>query len=179
MSSARGAEWRSRKRRHYDEYPFGFDQQEILDEKLERRLMGAAIRATRPQDVVLDVGRGAGRVARLVARTSGARAVGLDLSMASLREAAAAGAGSLARGDNLRLPFRTGCADLVISNGVIHHTPDPAAAFRELARVTREGGRLVVSVYDRREAARQLASVQLRRPARSVASVAPRGPSPA
>jgi len=54
------------------------------------------------------------------------------------------------QGDNLRLPFRSGCADLVISNGVIHHTPDPRAAFGELARVLRPGGTLVVSVYDRR-----------------------------
>ena len=51
--------------------------------------MGEAIRETRPGDLVVDVGCGAGRVARLVDRTSGARTVGLDLSRASLRGAAA------------------------------------------------------------------------------------------
>jgi SAM-dependent methyltransferase len=150
MSSAPGAGLRSRTRLHYDEYPFGFDQEAILQEKLERRLMGEAIRQTRPGDVVLDVGCGAGRVARLVARTSAALCVGLDLSMGSLRGARRSGAGPVVQGDNLRLPFGSGCADLVVSNGVIHHTPDPAGAFRELARVTRPGGVLVVSVYDRR-----------------------------
>jgi SAM-dependent methyltransferase len=144
-----GAAWEST-RAHYDRYPFGFDQEEILAEKLERRAMGEAIRATRPGDLVLDVGCGASRVARLVRRTSGARTVGLDLSLGSLHASRAAAPGPLVQGDNLRLPFRSACADLVISNGVIHHTPDARAAFHELARVLRPGGTLVVSVYDRR-----------------------------
>jgi SAM-dependent methyltransferase len=139
-----------RTRAHYDRHPFGFDQEAILAEKLERRVMGEAIRATRPGDLVLDVGCGASRVARLVRRTSGARTVGVDLSIRSLRASRAAAAGPLVQGDNLRLPLRDGCADLVISNGVIHHTPDARRAFLELARVLRPGGTLVVSVYDRR-----------------------------
>jgi len=141
---------RSRTRRHYDDHPFGFDDEAILEEKLQRRVMGEAIRETRPTDLVLDVGCGACRVARLVTRTSGARTVGVDLSMASLRDASRHRPGPLTQGDNLHLPLRSGCADLVISNGVIHHTPDSRASFLELARVTRPGGTLVVSVYDRR-----------------------------
>lgn len=140
----------ARTRAHYDRHPFGFDQDAILAEKLERRVMGDAIRATRPTDLVLDVGCGASRVARLVRQTSGARTVGLDLSLRSLRTSRGSAPGSLVQGDNLELPFRSGCADLVISNGVIHHTPDAHAAFRELARVLRPGGTLVVSGYDRR-----------------------------
>lgn len=140
---------RERTRRHYDEYPFGFDQEAILEEKLERRLMGQAIRATEPGDLVLDVGCGASRVARLVQRTSGALTVGVDLSRESLRGAQRNEPGPLVQGDNLRLPLSTGCADLVVSNGVIHHTPDARASLAELARVTRPGGTLVVSVYRR------------------------------
>jgi SAM-dependent methyltransferase len=149
MSRAPGAAL-DETRAHYDRHPFGFDQEEILAEKLERRVMGEAIRATRPGDLVLDVGCGASRVARLVHRTSGALTVGVDLSLRSLSASRALAQGPLVQGDNLRLPFRSGCADLVISNGVIHHTPDPRRAFLELARVLRPGGTLVVSVYDRR-----------------------------
>jgi len=69
--------------------------------------------------------------------------------MDSLREARCKDPGPLVQGDNLQLPFRSGSADLVISNGVIHHTPDARASFMELARITRRGGSLVVSVYDR------------------------------
>jgi SAM-dependent methyltransferase len=76
--------------------------------------------------------------------------VGLDLSLESLRDARRNDPGPLVQGDNLQLPLRSGCADLVVSNGVIHHTPDARASFLELARITRPGGALVVSVYDRR-----------------------------
>lgn len=41
------------------------------------------------------------------------------------------------------LPFRDACFDLVFSRNSIHHTARPAA-WRELARVLRRGGRLVV-----------------------------------
>jgi len=122
-------------------------------ERPNRALLGLFRRhvlAERPMPVVLDVGCGASRVARLVRRTSGALTLGVDLSMRSLRASRAGAQGPLVQGDNLRLPIRTGCADLVISNGVIHHTPDARSAFRELARVLRPGGTLVVSVYDRR-----------------------------
>ena len=134
---------------HYDRYPFGFDQEEILVEKLERRVMGAAIRQVASSALVMDVGCGASRVARLVQRVSKSRTVGVDLSLGSLRESLPSGPGPLVNADNVRLPFRDGCADLVVSNGVIHHTQDPRASFMELARVTRPGGTLIVSVYNR------------------------------
>jgi ubiquinone/menaquinone biosynthesis C-methylase UbiE len=142
---------RQKTQAHYDEHPFGFDQEQILEEKLAHRIMGEAIRALagRPA-LVMDVGCGACRVARLVQRTGRATTVGVDLSLASLRAAAAHRPGPLVNGDNLRLPFRSGVADLVVSNGVIHHTPDAHASFLELARVTKPGGTLVVSVYDKR-----------------------------
>jgi len=137
-------------RGHYDRYPFGFDDSEILAEKLDHRLMGEAIRElAKNGTLVLDVGCGACRVARLVRWVSEARTLGIDISRESIRAAARADVGPLVQGDNLRLPLRTGCADLVISNGVIHHTPDAKTSFRELVRVIRPGGTLVVSVYDR------------------------------
>lgn len=140
---------RRRTRDHYDRHPFGFDQPEILDEKLERRVMGEAIRAVKSDQRVVDVGCGRCRVAQLVQRTSGAQTVGVDLSLGSLRDAKRRDPGALVNGDNLALPLRSASADLVISNGVIHHTPDARASFRELARILRPGGTLVVSVYDR------------------------------
>ena len=137
-------------RAHYDRYPFGFDQPGILTEKLENRVMGQAIQQLRPGDRVVDVGCGACRVARLINGRDGIRTVSLDLSLESLRDARRNDPGPLVQGDNLQLPLRSGCADLVVSNGVIHHTPDARASFLELARITRPGGTLVVSVYDRR-----------------------------
>jgi len=141
---------RSRTRAHYDAYPFGFDEEEILEEKLDHRVMGEAIRELARDDaLVVDVGCGACRVARLVRRVGRARTLSMDLSMNSLRYAADFDPGPLVGADNLAIPLRDGVADLVISNGVIHHTPSSRDAFMELARILKPGGTLVVSVYDR------------------------------
>jgi SAM-dependent methyltransferase len=40
-----------------------------------------------------------------------------------------------------------GTADFVISDGVIHHTEDPQAAFLENFRVLKPGGRMYLAVY--------------------------------
>jgi len=143
---------RARTQAHYDRYPFRFDQRAIVREKLENRVMGRAIRALAGRSArILDVGCGACRVAQMVRREAGGgRVVGVDLSLATLRAAARHAPGPLVNADNQNLPLRSGCADLVISNGVLMVTPDAQASFRELARITRPGGTLVVSVYDLR-----------------------------
>ena len=142
---------RAETRAHYDRYPFRFDQRAILDEKLENRLMGAAILALPGSDAtILDVGCGACRVAYMVRSVGKGRVIGVDLSLETLRAARSHNPDPVINGDNTQLPLRSGLADLVISNGVIMVTPDARASFRELARVTRPGGTLVVSVYDRR-----------------------------
>jgi ubiquinone/menaquinone biosynthesis C-methylase UbiE len=150
MSQPATAELRARTRAHYDRYPFRFDQREVMSEKMEKRVMGAAIKElVRPGAVVLDVGCGACRVAHMV-RSVGGRAVGVDLSFATIRSAREHNPDPVVNGDSMRLPLRNAVADLVISNGVIMVTPDARASFMELARVTKPGGTLVVSVYDKR-----------------------------
>jgi ubiquinone/menaquinone biosynthesis C-methylase UbiE len=52
--------------------------------------------------------------------------------------------------DTEELPFGDETFDFVYSWGVIHHTPDINAAAREIARVTRPGGRICVMIYHRR-----------------------------
>ena len=51
--------------------------------------------------------------------------------------------------DGERLPFSDNSFDLVYSNGVLHHTPDTAAAVREIHRVLRPGGIAKVMLYYR------------------------------
>lgn len=137
-------------RSHYDRYPFRFDQRFILEEKMEHRLMGEAIREIEvPDAIVLDVGSGACRVAHMVRQAKKGRAVSIDLSRQTLRSAMSHNPDPVLNGDNMRLPIRSGVGDLVISNGVIMVTPDARTSFGELVRVTRPGGILIVSVYDR------------------------------
>ncbi len=45
--------------------------------------------------------------------------------------------------------FRGELFDLVISNGVLHHTSDPFLAFRTISRLVRPGGHLLVGLYHR------------------------------
>ncbi len=140
---------RARTQAHYDRHPFRFDTRAIVQEKLENRVMGRAIHALEGDARIVDVGCGACRVAHLVHGLGEGRVVSIDISLGTLRAAARDAPGLLVNGDNLDLPLRSGCADLVISNGVIMVTPDARASFGELARVLRPGGTLVASVYGR------------------------------
>jgi 2-polyprenyl-3-methyl-5-hydroxy-6-metoxy-1,4-benzoquinol methylase len=50
---------------------------------------------------------------------------------------------------DLRRPgLRAGAFDVIYSSGVLHHTPDPRAAFARLAPLVRPGGTIVVGVYN-------------------------------
>jgi SAM-dependent methyltransferase len=48
-------------------------------------------------------------------------------------------------GDGNRLPFGTGTVDTVLSTEVLEHLPDPARCVRELQRVLKPGGRLLLT----------------------------------
>ena len=51
---------------------------------------------------------------------------------------------ALAGGDATALPLRDDTADLTLAAHMLYHVPDPADALRELRRVTRPGGRVVI-----------------------------------
>jgi SAM-dependent methyltransferase len=104
------------------------------------------IRGLDVNSFVLDVGCGPGRVLGFIARR-GIRCIGLDRSRVSLGLAIKRYGRPGVVGDNLQLPFAEGAADVVISDGVIHHTEDPLAAFTENFRILRPGGRMYLAVY--------------------------------
>jgi SAM-dependent methyltransferase len=100
---------------------------------------------------VLDVGCGQGIDLVLYAR-AGARVTGIDLTPrhVELARAHTAGLGvTVVEGDAESLPFADASFDRVSSNGVLHHTPDIAAALREIRRVLRPGGEACIVVYNR------------------------------
>jgi len=109
--------------------------------------------ALRPGETVLDLGSGAGFDAFLAAREVGptGRVIGVDMTpemLARARQNAEAGGYrnvEFREGRIEALPVADGSVDLVISNCVINLVPDKAAVFREIARVLRPGGRMVVS----------------------------------
>lgn len=96
--------------------------------------------------LVLDIGCGPGRVIGFLGRRS-MRCVGLDRSRVSVGLAVERYGGPGVVGDNLHLPFEDATADAVVSDGVIHHTDDPKAAFLENCRILKPGGRMYLAVY--------------------------------
>ena len=102
---------------------------------------------------VLDVGCGAGQTTRDAVRDGAASALGVDLSSRMLelardlsRREGLSGARFL-RADAQVHPFAEASVDLVISRTGTMFFGDPPAAFANLARATRPGGRLVQLVW--------------------------------
>jgi ubiquinone/menaquinone biosynthesis C-methylase UbiE/catechol 2,3-dioxygenase-like lactoylglutathione lyase family enzyme len=103
----------------------------------------------RAADVALDVSTGGGHVALALAPHV-ARVVASDLTPRMLATArgfiTSRGAGNVefVVADAERLPFLDATFDLVTVRIAPHHYADPARAVKEMARVLRPGGRLVV-----------------------------------
>jgi len=99
--------------------------------------------------LVLDAGCGTGRYAAAWrALMPSARVIGVDINQTILRTGLVAPEALVPiRGNLEALPFASGTFDVVMSRGVIHHTPDPARALRELVRVCKRGGLLYFYAY--------------------------------
>ena len=98
-----------------------------------------------PGERVLDLAAGTGVSTEELAR-SGAQAVGVDISIGML-QAGAHREVTLLAGDALALPFADASFDAVTISFGLRNIHDTRAAVREMARVTRPGGRLVVCEF--------------------------------
>ena len=111
------------------------------------------IAASRPGQVVLDLGSGAGIDCFLASKQVGpeGKVIGVDMTpqmvQRARRDAQAGGYDNVEFrvGEIEHLPVADASVDLVISNCVIDLVPDQAQAFAEAFRVLLPGGRLVVS----------------------------------
>lgn len=114
------------------------------------RLLDQAI----PGDArIVELGCGTGQMSLYLARADRV-VVGADLTRASLMLGmAAAKRFGVERvrfiETDLRSPgLREGSFDVVYSSGVLHHTPDPRAAFAQMARLAKPGGMIVLGLYN-------------------------------
>jgi 2-polyprenyl-3-methyl-5-hydroxy-6-metoxy-1,4-benzoquinol methylase len=103
---------------------------------------------------VLEVGCGSGFAVQLFAE-AGARVTAVDLTdwavtTTSTRLETFGLKADVRRADGEDLPFPDESFDLVFSWGVIHHSSDMEKVLRELIRVCRPAGKLVLMVYNRR-----------------------------
>jgi demethylmenaquinone methyltransferase/2-methoxy-6-polyprenyl-1,4-benzoquinol methylase len=118
-----------------------------LDRHWRRRTRQAL--ELRPGDRVLDLAAGTG-VSTVELALSGAYAVGCDFSLGMLRTGRERGERQgvpVVAGDALRLPFRDAAFDAVTIAFGLRNVVDTGQALREMARVVRPGGRLVVCEF--------------------------------
>ena len=107
----------------------------------------------REGDTVLDIGSGSGTDALIAAMLTGPTGTvyGLDMTRAmreKLQRIVAArkiGRVRVIEGNAEQIPLRDASIDVVTSNGVLNLVPDKPAAFAEIARVLKPGGRLQIS----------------------------------
>lgn len=114
----------------------------------------AAARLDRqPADLLVDIGCGTGFLTAGLAPLA-RRVIGVDDSPGMLAVAQenmrALGLANveLRPGSVDTLPLDAGQADAAFANMVLHHAPDPQRMVQEMARVTRPGGRVVISDMD-------------------------------
>lgn len=128
-----------------DDLPRGF-----FSFEMRRRLewVAALLRAqieTMENPDVLECGCGPGDILELLA-PSGCKLTGLDLNQRYLDLAAEkVPQATLMAGNVEELPFADGAFDIVYAVGVFQYLDDDHAAAREICRVTREGGVILIS----------------------------------
>jgi SAM-dependent methyltransferase len=145
-------------RRFYEHAPFpGYpecDSLSSLRARAERNKFARLLDQAIPGDArILEIGCGTGQMSLYLARAD-RLVIGADLTRTSLELAAAAAHRFkldrvlFLETDLHRPGLRSGSFDVVYSSGVLHHTPNPRAAFACIARLARPGGMIVLGVYN-------------------------------
>ncbi|MBS2962195.1 demethylmenaquinone methyltransferase [Actinocrinis puniceicyclus] len=129
-----------------DRYDLTNDVLSMGQTRAWRQAVAAAVDA-HPGERVLDLAAGTG-TSSIPFQQAGASVVACDFSLGML------GVGrqrnpqtAFIAGDALRLPFRDGAFDAVTISFGLRNITDTTAALRELRRVTKPGGRLVVCEF--------------------------------
>ena len=143
----------------YEETPFpdydDFDSVASLIQKARAGMFARLLDEQAPTGaLILECGCGTGQLSNFLS-VSNRDTFGTDMCLNSLR------LGENFRSDNelnrahfiqmnlFRPVFKSESFDLVISNGVLHHTADPFRAFESISKLVRPGGYILVGLYHR------------------------------
>lgn len=137
-----------------EDYEAFFSRYDAAKYRLESHIPGCLDRLEVGGRQVLEIGLGQGAESEQLIRR-GARWTGVDVTETAVRRTGTRLAlreltyDGLHRASVLDLPFADDSFDIVFSHGVLHHVPDIVRAQREIHRVLRPGGKLVVMLYAR------------------------------
>jgi SAM-dependent methyltransferase len=104
---------------------------------------------------ILECGCGTGQLSNVLSIANNRTAIGTDLCVNSLKMATAfKQRNALERAHFLQMnlfrpAFKPATFDLVIANGVLHHTSDPLLGFRSIGPLVRPGGHVLIGLYHR------------------------------
>ena len=104
---------------------------------------------------ILEVGCGTGQLSNLLAMTKTRTVFGADLSINSLKLADKFREKNRIRNlkfiqMNLFQPvFKAEMFDVVICNGVLHHTSDPFTGFQSISKLVKKGGYIIIGLYNK------------------------------
>jgi len=143
----------------YEKTPFpnydDLDSSASLKEKARKGLFARLLDEQIPDGVkILDAGCGTGQLTNFLALHPGRRVTGADVCLHSLKLGQAfkrqnlVDNASFVQMNLFRPVFAEESFDLVISNGVLHHTSDPRRGFEVLSRLVKKGGFFVLGLYN-------------------------------
>lgn len=101
--------------------------------------------------IVLDVGCGAGRLSRLASEFGAREIFAIDVSKAvDAAKSISINYSNInfIQANLFRLPFKIKF-DIVFCMGVLHHTPDPGKAFKDILKPLKKGGKIGIWIYAR------------------------------
>ena len=142
----------------YEETPFpNYDDHDSVRSLIEKSRKGVYARALDQaipyNSSVLEVGCGTGQLSNFLG-VSCRRVIGTDLCLNSLRLASkfrlehGLSRVRFIQSNLFRLPFSPGQFDVILCNGVLHHTADPYGGFQALTPLLKPGGYIVIGLYN-------------------------------
>ena len=143
----------------YEENPFpnyeDIDSDWSLRDAAKRGIFGRLLDEQTPRNAkVLEVGCGTGQLSNFMGMSWGRSVFGADLCINSLslghRFKSSHGIDGTAflQMNLFRPAFRPESFDLVVCNGVLHHTSDPELGFRSISKLVKKGGLIVIGLYN-------------------------------
>jgi SAM-dependent methyltransferase len=143
----------------YEETPFpnydNLDGRASLQAKAKRGVFARLLDEQLPRPaIVLEAGCGTGQLSNFLGMGWGRTVIGADLCLNSLRLAksfrdrCSISNAQFMQMNLFRPPFADETFDLVISNGVLHHTSDPEGGFRSIVTKLKPGGCVIIGLYN-------------------------------